>query len=255
MPDRSLGAAILAAAIDRHGGLERWRRVRAIELQLDSLSGAVPRGKGLGRTFSAPRRVRVEPRRSRVVWWAWPSPATCGVYEAGRVAILPRAALASGGAPKLAGESRRPQLQGLRKLRRWRDLDALYFFGYAQVHYLSLPFALGDGELLSARRLPGGGGELWVRLPQGHTHTAVEGFVFDRSGLLVRHDYRADVISRAACGAHRSLDYIALEGLPIARERAVFAKLGHRPPNLVTPLSVLRASLTPLAVELDERGA
>ena len=250
MIDRALGATLLSAAIERHGGLDLWRRVRAIELRLDSLSGAVPAMKGIGRTFPSPGRIRIEPQRSRVIWSEWPSAGMCGLYEDGRVAIVPEVALAGGSASELGLTPRRQSFAGLRKWRRWQDLDALYFFGYALVHYLSLPFSLLDAELLSARRLNSGGGELWFRFDSDHTHCAVEGFRFDSSGLLVRHDYRADVISRMATGAHLSADYAELCGLPVARRRTVYAKLGHRSPAPVTPLPVLRASLEPLRVEL-----
>ncbi len=251
MANRVLGEALLARAIERHGGQELWQRVRGIDFVVRSLGGPLPRAKGLHRILELPQRVRVEPQSGRVIWPEWPRSGLRGVYQGGRVAIVSQSTLA--GSEPFPAESHRLTFAGLRKWRRWKQLDALYFFGYALAHYLALPFSLASAELIFARRLADGGGELWFRFPPGwHTHGRTEGFRFDRSGLLVRHDYRAEIIGQVACGAHRSLDYLEVEGLLVAQRRRVSAKIGHSWRAPCTPIPVLGADLESWSIELGD---
>ncbi len=249
--NRALGEELLARAIERHGGQDLWQRVCGIEFVVDSLAGPLPWAKGLHRMLQLPQRVRLEPQCGRVIWPEWPDPGLRGVYKDGRVAIVSQSIPAAN--EPLPAESHRLTFTGRRKWRRWRELDALYFFGYALAHYLALPFSLVNAELMFARSLADGGGELWFRFPAAwHTHSRCEGFRFDRSGLLIRHDYRAEIIGQAACGAHRSLDYVEVEGLPLAQRRRVSAKIGHSWRALCTPIPVLRADLGSWHVELAD---
>lgn len=245
------GPALLQRAIERHGGLARWRALAAVDLQVASLSGPLLFMKGQGRTFTPPGRATIEPHRARSVWHDWPERGQRGVYQQGLVTIADeRVPL---GAETFPDETRRTAFTGWRKWRRWRDLDALYFFGYALVHYLSLPFCLREAEILSARRLKSGGGALWCRLPgDRHTHSAVEGYRFDASGLLTRHDYRADIISRAATGGHQSWDYREIAGWPVAHQRRVRARMGHFARAPMTPMTVLKATFADVRVRFAE---
>jgi hypothetical protein len=77
-----------------------------------------------------------------------------------------------------------------------------------------------------------------------HTHGPRQEFFFDAEGLLVRHDYTAEIVGRWARGAHFTSDYVEVDGLPFARERRVYARLG----GVVTPLPALSARLEPLKV-------
>jgi hypothetical protein len=54
-------------AIERHGGLERWQRLR-LTLSPTSLTGLLPWLKGVGRTFTLPIRVEIEPGRARAIF-------------------------------------------------------------------------------------------------------------------------------------------------------------------------------------------
>jgi hypothetical protein len=212
-------AAFLARAVERHGGRERWARLR-VTLSPTSLTGLVPWLKGVGRTFTLPSRADIEPARARAVFHDYPGAGATAVFEAGRVAL--------GGAP-LA--EHRASFRGARKWRRWSPLDALYFFGYALTHYHAVPFTLGDAQLRGwdARRRV-----LTVEFPPSvHTHCAVQSFHFDDSGLIVRHDYVAEIVGGWARGAHFWRDPVTVEGFPIATHRRVLARLGATPLPLV----------------------
>lgn len=215
---------LVERAIARHGG-ERWSRIEAIELPVLGLSGFLPWLKGYPRSFGLPRIVRIDPVRVRAVFLDYPRPGERGVFDRGRVAL---------------GEAEpvehRASFSGAGKRRRWSGLDALYFFGYALTHYHSLPWSLRDAEVLAVgpTRQSGATQALTVRFPRTvHTHSEVQTIYFAEDGLIVRHDYVAEVISRLARGAHLWLDYVEVKGIPIATHRRVLTRIGRQALPLV----------------------
>ncbi len=232
-----------AGVLRRHGGLARWRRVASVELRCTSLAGLVPWMKGVGARAPRPSRVTVEPVRRRVVFHDYPAPGSRLVFDRGSVLR------GAGDEPSAAGGDHRARFVGLQRLRRWTPEDVCYFFGYALSHYLGLPFTLAalSPARCSLERREGRALPLIATArygPRDHTHGRVERFYFDREGLLRRHDYVAEIIGRAAAGAHFSDDYARVDGWPIARRRVVYARLGR----ICSPLAVLDARLEPLAV-------
>jgi hypothetical protein len=140
-------AAFVARAIERHGGLERWRRMRLTLAPL-SLSGLLPWMKGAGRTFVLPGHAEIEPARGRAVFHDFPRAGATGVFASGLVAL-----------GDAAPAAHRQTFRWLGKWRRWSPLDALYFFGYALTHYHAVPFTLPAAELRAwdpRRRAHGG---------------------------------------------------------------------------------------------------
>jgi hypothetical protein len=203
--------AMVHKAIARYGGRARWERLR-LTLTLETMGGLLPWLKGEGRTFTVPRRVEIEPSRARVIFADYPEPGATSLFERGRVALA--------GAP--LGEHRE-SFRGWRKWRRWSPRDTVYFFGYALAHYHAVPFTLLEAELRhwDARRRA-----LTVAFaPAVHTHCAVQTFYFDAEGLIVRHDYVAEIVGAWARGAHLWRDYVTVAGLPVARHRRVYARL------------------------------
>jgi hypothetical protein len=230
--------ALLARAIDRHGGWATWRQLGGLELSITSLTGLVPQVKGVGRSFPLPSRIEVWPRRGHVVMHDYPAPGRRGVFAAGQVQILD-------GATILEARARpRDSFAGLRKHRRWAPLDALYFFGYAIAHYHSLPFSLADARPLRVLRAVSAGRRLQgveVELPASlDTHCRRQAFFFDDEGLLRRHDYVADIVGWFARGAHRWEDHVDVAGIPVARRRHVVLRLGRLE---VPPVVALHAEL------------
>jgi hypothetical protein len=238
MVDAAQARELIARAIDRHGG-ERWSRIERLTLRPRLLSGLVPWVKGNGRTFGLPSHAELEPQRARATFFDYPRAGERGVFEAGRVAL--------GDAP-LA--ERRGRYRGFGKLRRWQPLDALYFFGYALTHYHALPWTLRDAEPLALRGTGRHGGDdagfaLKVRFPPSlHTHSPVQTVYFAPDGLIVRHDYVADIVGSLARGAHFWRDYETVEGIPIARRRTVYVRLGRLP----LPIVALDAQFDPPGV-------
>ena len=227
MVDAAQVRELIACSVARHGG-ERWSRIERLTLRPRTLTGLVPWMKGNGRTFGLPSHAELEPQIARATFFDYPRAGERGLFEAGRVAL--------GDAP-LA--ERRGRYRGFRKLRRWQALDALYFFGYALTHYHAMPWTLRDAEPLALRSIGRHGRDdagfaLKVRFPPSlHTHSPVQTVYFAPDGLIVRHDYVADIVGSVARGAHFWRDYVTVEGIPIARRRTVYVRLGRLPLPIV----------------------
>jgi hypothetical protein len=226
-------SAMVRRSIERHGGHERWSRLQLV-LSPITLTGVLPSMKGIGWTFTLPSRIAIEPSRARAVFHDYPGAGETGVFEAGRVAL--------GGKPPA---EHRSTFRGLRKWRRWSPLDALYFFGYALTHYHAVPFTL-PGATVRAWR-PASRALTVAFPPEVHTHCPVQTFYFDASGLIVRHDYVAEIVGAWARGAHLWRDFVTVEGLPIATRRRVLARIGSVP----MPVVALDAHFGPPSVELS----
>jgi hypothetical protein len=216
--------ALLERALERHGGWTAWQRLGGISLTCDALTGLVPNLKGVGDSFPRPTRAAIWPRHGVTILHDYPVAGRRGVFSAGQVQVLDGATILE------ARAAPRASFSGLRKLRRWSALDALYFFGYALAHYHSLPFSLVDARPLRLRRARSAGRRLTgveVALPASlHTHCPRQTFFFDDEGLLRRHDYVADIVGWWARGAHRWEDFVDVAGVPVARRRHVVLRLG-----------------------------
>jgi hypothetical protein len=234
---------ILDRTYARYGGWDRWREVRRIELSFVELAGPLLRLKGLHKTFPRPGRVAIWPHERRTVLLDYPIIGSRGVWENGRVRI------ARAGDPAEPGEPHRATFTGLAKYRRWSARDALYFFGYALWHYHALPFALAGARIIGSRQSGGDGGATVVaEFPDGvETHSRRQTFHFDPRGLILRHDYVADIVGVWARGAHEWGDYVTVNGFPIPMRRQVWARLGATR----LPLPVLAAKLGDPAVLRD----
>ncbi|MGA9524986.1 MAG: hypothetical protein WBV82_26240 [Myxococcaceae bacterium] len=181
----------------------------------------------------------MEPHAFRTVFLDHPTAGIEGRFEAGDVRQVER----NSGRLVVESLDHRRTFTGWAKYRRWSDLDALYFFGYALCTYFSIPFILPRLEYAGHRTARVSGQDctgVTVSFPKSFpTHCRRQTFYFDETGLLRRHDYVADIVGVWASGAHFSDDYVEVGGLQFARRRYVQARLFGR----VTPVPVLAARL------------
>lgn len=230
----------LQRVLDAYGGLALWRNLQHVVLSLDSLGGPLLTMKGLGRTFIAPNSVRVDPVRRIAEFYDYPRLGWRTIFNAGAIKMVDSTSAAA-----LDQDRYRESFRGLKKYRRWSPLDAAYFFGYALTTYLAVPFVLCD-YATEIREWKGG---LQVNAdfpPTFDTHSRRQRFWFGRNGLLVRQDYRADVVGWWAAGSHFTADYEIMSGLPVARRRDVYARCL----SAVTPIPVLSARLRPVEIKV-----
>jgi|WetSurMetagenome_2_1015567.scaffolds.fasta_scaffold231708_2 hypothetical protein len=108
-----------------------------------------------------------------------------------------------------------------RRLFWWDDLDMSYFANYASWNYFTLPALLMREDIAWSEPEPG---LLTARFPEEiPTHSRVQQFRFDRdSGLLIQHDYTADIISPLARASNVVLKHARnRDGLLYPSERRV----------------------------------
>ena len=236
---------LLHRAIESHGGRDRWLAARSIRLPFVRGSGPLLALKGFEDTFPAPREYEVQPHEHVALFHGYPDADHVGRFDHGDVTI----ARVGDGQVVSASASHRRTLSGFAKHRRWTPLDALYFFGYALVHYHSVPFTLGAARLVGIVRRHDTPIGLEVEFsPELHLHSRRQRFYFGADGRIVRHDYRAEVIGLLARGAHYWEDYERVGGLLIARRRRVVLRIGRWP----TPLVVLDVQLGQPAIDVKQ---
>lgn len=238
--------ALLRRAIDRHGGWSLWQRLEAVTVNLRSLRGLLPWWKGHGRTFHLLRSLTTFPKAVRTEWSEGPGKPCRVVFDGGDMRLLDE-----DGRVRTESRRHRETFTGRRKARRWDDLDAHYFFGYAFASYCAVPFVLPGlsfagpaSAIVRGERLDG----VWVEFPAGaEVHSRRQAYYFDGSGLLRRNDYVADVVGSWAVGAHLWDDHTTVEGLPLPARRTVYRRMGRRAVPFPT---VLAATFESFAVRL-----
>ncbi len=224
--------ALIERARRRHGGEEGRAWLAAdVTIHVEHLGGMIPKRKGLGATHPKPGVVTVWPFEARMTFHDYPEQGAGLVYDRGTIVR---------GDERL--ENYRRRFDGWAKKRKWSPEDAAYFFGYAVTDYLALPFALAGLPIHGSGTRPYRGQRVHyvdaLHPGGGDTHNSGrQSYYFDESGLLVRHDYRADVLGRLFTGAHDSGEYDESHPAPIARSRIVRARLGRT----MLPIKVLEA--------------
>ena len=220
----------LERCILKHNHSYLWKPEASINLEISSMSGLIPKLKGATKYFNKPLKVEVFPYNQKVLFR--------GNHDWGEVEYSKGNVIFKKDNSQNSFNHRK-NFNGINKLRLWSLQDTFYFFGYALITYYSVPSIIKDLELVSELTC----GELKgfkVKFPEVFdTHCPVQSFFFDKSGLLVRHDYTAEIISKFSSGSHFTTNYIEKSGVLVAKTRIVKMRLG----NWVTPLSVLKAHI------------
>lgn len=135
-----------------------------------------------------------------------------------------------------------------KKLRRkifWDNLDVLYFGGYALWNYLNFPFLLLRPDIVVKEIEPWIEGReklrrLHVVFPEGFpTHSTEQVFYLTSDGLLVRHDYTAEVFGQWAKAVHYSMDHKEFGGFIFPTKRRVFPRQkSGQPLRMITLVSI-----------------
>lgn len=109
---------------------------------------------------------------------------------------------------------------GLKRLFQWDDLDMAFFANYAFWNYFTLPVLLMREDIDWKEVEPGC---LEATFPESiPTHSKVQRFRFDlETGLLIQHDYTAEVISTLATAANVVLEHKQGDGFVYTSRRLV----------------------------------
>jgi hypothetical protein len=225
-------------AIEAHGGLDRWRQLKTVSARL--LVGGVLWGlKGKDGLLSDVH-VRVDLRREWASHWPFIRPDQHTSFQPDRVAIETD----DGGIVEERFDPRE-SFKGHALDTPWDDLQLAYFAGYAMWTYLNTPFLFAlPGVKTEEIRPWEENGEVWRRVkatfPPGiATHSTVQTFYFDRTGLLKRHDYDVD-IAGGTPAAHYVSELKNISGIVVPSRRRVF---GRQPDGEAAP--------NPLVVSID----
>ena len=226
---------LLAHAIDAHGGLARWKAVRAISLQLD-LSGGLYRIKGHPEGLKGVE-LRVEAHRPAATVTPYGSAGGTGHFLPARVWTTDAA-----GTVVEDRSDPRASFAGHVLTTRWDVLQCLYFSSYAMWNYLTTPFLLAEpGVEVREGASHQENGETWRTLvatfsPSIPTHCAEQTFYFSEKGLLQRLDYVTDVAGGVA--SHYCYDHFDIGGILFPTLRRVVVRT-PKGPLLSAPTAVL----------------
>jgi hypothetical protein len=182
---------LVKLAVEAHGGLARWKQLRAISATMVA-DGPALQLEGRAAFANGPVQVTVDTRIQRTTFEPFPTLAQRGVYEPGRAAVE----TVDG---TLLEELKNPRDSFTPRDPRWSAPQLAYFAGYAMWTYLTLPFSLlTDGveceEIESRVETDETWRALKVTFPPSYVTQSVEQVLyFDGRGLIRRQDYSVDV--------------------------------------------------------------
>lgn len=112
-----------------------------------------------------------------------------------------------------------------RRLFYWDDLDMAYFANYAFWNYFTLPNLLSDSRIQWTEKENGVLAAVFP--PTIPTHSRVQEFYFDtQTGLLLQHNYTADIISKLARAANVVKEHKQSDSVIYASSRLVTPQNG-----------------------------
>ncbi|KAL6819671.1 hypothetical protein J3E69DRAFT_343253 [Trichoderma sp. SZMC 28015] len=216
---------LLDSVIKAHGGLDRWNRVKSIDVTFN-FSGAFLELKGYPGHHQPTITVDVEKFKSVIQGLPGTNPDNRGYFDNDRTWLEAR----DGSIIKEYKQTRSSFGDHIRTTQ-WDDLQLTYFISYAMCNYLSIPFLFIRPDFTSRELEPHTeGGETWrvleVTYPDGFpTHTKVQKFYFDdKEFLLRRMDYVTDVAKGVA--AHYCWDHKNIDGLIFPTLRRIVRRNG-----------------------------
>jgi len=210
---------LLKHAIEAHGGLSRWNRLRSLSGNA-KIGGALWDMKGSTGVLSdvhlaaalqfQAMTLDLCPFRKRIIF----TPGQVSTETEDGVLIDVR------NDPRCAYSEHTSESQ-------WDDLHAGYFSAYALWGYLTTPFLYAYPGFEATEVEPWEEeGEVWrvlrVVFPESMaTHTRVQHAYFGEDGLLRRHRYTVDILGGTR-GVNYASKYVRVDGIMIPTERRVF---------------------------------
>jgi hypothetical protein len=249
---------LLKLAVKAHGGLDRWKRVKAIEA-VASITGAIWEIKGKA-DFLEDVVLTAQTRSERLMV-DFPGQDKRAIFEPKRVVIE-----TADGTLIEARDDPEKSFEGQQRETPWDEIQAAYFAGEALWTYLNTPFVYTRQGFVTEEIAPiHVQGETWRRLKvifpdhvKSHTREQISSFGPD--GLLRRHDYTVDILG-GATGLNYASEYRDVDGIMIPTRRRVYAYEGDyqivKEPLLVAidldKITLIEQSFDPFA-SLHEDG-
>jgi hypothetical protein len=214
---------LLKLALDAHGGLDRWNKVKAVKVAA-SITGGIWYVKSKG-DFLKDVVLTAETRKERLTV-DFPGQDKRAIFEPDRVVIE-----REDGTLIESRDNPEKSFEGQQRETPWDDIHAAYFAGEALWTYLNTPFLYTyEGfttEEIAPIRIES---EVWRRLkvtfPDNvKSHTREQISCFGPDGLLRRHDYTVDILG-GATGLNYASEYRDVNGIIVPTKRRVYAYEG-----------------------------
>lgn len=214
---------LLDAAVDAHGGLDRWNQVTSITVDA-SITGALLSLKNQDAALKDVR-IEVDTTRQRLTM-DFTGQDKRSVFEPRRV-VLRR----SDGALTDVRDDPEMSFDGHQLQTPWDDIHLAYFTGEALWTYLNTPFLYTLPGFVTEEIAPvETDGETWRRLQvtfpdhiKSHTRRQIS--CFGPDGLLRRHDFTIDILG-GATGLLYATGYRDVDGIVIPTTRRGYAWQG-----------------------------
>jgi hypothetical protein len=214
---------LLNSALEAHGGLTRWNKVKAIKVEA-SITGAIWYVKGKP-DFLKNVVLTAETQNERVTV-DFPGQNKRASFDPYRIVIT-----TVNGTLIEARDNPEQSFQGQQRETLWNDIQVIYFVGEALWTYLNTPF-LYTCEGFATEEIPSiqVEGETWRRLKVTFpdtvkSHTREQISCFGPDGLLRRHDYTVDILG-GATGLNYASGYRDVDGIIVPTRRRVYAYEG-----------------------------
>ncbi|WP_405886079.1 hypothetical protein OG762_04815 [Streptomyces sp. NBC_01136] len=210
---------VIRAALEAHGGLDRWLKVAYItaNVAFDGVAwDAKTREHPLTRA-----RVTVETGEQRTILTPFLGAGRRSSYSPDLAAVV----LADGRVEKARAQPRAAFATDTDDTA-WDELKLAYFTGFAFWNYLNLPFLIAwPGFVVEdVTPFPSSTGT-WQRVgysfPEGiATHNRLQAMYFDERSILQRLDYNSEIFGGQAT-AHLLSGYETVSGIPFPTRREI----------------------------------
>ena len=214
---------LLQRAVEAHGGLDRWNKVKAIKVAA-SITGGIWYVKGKG-DFLKNVVLTAETRSERLTV-DFPGQDKRAIFEPDRIVIE-----TVDGTLIEARDNPEKSFAGQQRETPWDDIHVTYFVGEALWTYLNTPFlytheGFATEEIASIQVESETWRRLKVTFPDNvKSHTREQISCFGPDGLLRRHDYTVDILG-GATGLNYASEYRDVDGIIVPTKRRVYAYEG-----------------------------
>jgi hypothetical protein len=214
---------LLDLAVQAHGGLDRWNKVKAIQVAA-SITGAIWYVKGKG-DFLKKVILTAETGNERLIV-DFPDQDKRAVFTPDRIVIE-----TANGTVVESRDNPEKSFEGQQRETPWDAIQVIYFAGEALWTYLNTPFLYTrEGFVTQEISSIQVEGETWRRLkvtfPDSvKSHTREQISCFGPDGLLRRHDYTVDILG-GATGLNYASNYRNVDGILVPATRRVYAYEG-----------------------------
>jgi hypothetical protein len=222
---------LIKIAIDAHGGLEQWKRVRQISAAFRASGPSFTQRGPVGDAFAAlPMQVAVDTTEQKVILEPFVALGQKGIYRPHRTIVE-----SSEGRLVEALDNPRDTLRTLASGNPWSAPQVLYFIGYSLWMYFTLPYSfLQDGVKCEEVEPWVEEGETWralkVTYPDSYpSHSTEQTHYFDSKGLMRRQDYTVDVRQNLVI-SHYIYDHRTFDGFVFPTRRRIYARGPDRAP-------------------------